>query len=444
MKPIILASKSAQRKKLLKLLGLKFKVRSSKAEEVKKITTTPQALVKKNALIKANEIASKLKDGVVIGADSVVYIGNKKIIGKPKSLKEAKKILKILFKSPQWVYTGVAVVDAKTGKQAIGYEKTRVFMSALTDSEIDKYHKKMPPFDKAGGFDIEGVGSVFIRRIEGCYTNVIGLPMQKLGKMLKDFGVSMLGLFFILNLFGCTTSYNLATEQQESLLYATEKEEKIGLSASKNIEKHYDVIDDIDIRERIESILKRIVEVSDRKNVVYFIKVLDKDIKNAVSLPGGYIYIFKGTVDAAETDDQLASVIAHEVGHITAQHGIKRLQGSYGAMAMQVAAATQSNSRVAKGVGVAIGSLFAEHSLADEFEADRLAVKYLTKAGFNPEGAIQFLDKLKKEQENAPRRKFSYWRTHPFIAKRISNINKEIEGELVFRDYLNLTEIDNN
>ena len=86
----------------------------------------------------------------------------------------------------------MVVIDVETGKRIVDYEKTKIFMQPLSDVEIDKYYKKISPLDKAGGFDIEGWGSIFIRRIEGCYSNVIGLPMAKLSSMLREFGVSVL------------------------------------------------------------------------------------------------------------------------------------------------------------------------------------------------------------------------------------------------------------
>ncbi len=192
MESIILASGSAQRKKLLKQIGLKFSVRSSGVPEIEKIQTTCSALVKHNALLKAEDVALQIKKGVVIGADTVVYIGNKQIVGKPRNLQEARNILKTLFSRPQWVYTGVAVINSRTGERVIDYEKTKVFMIPLSEEEITSYHKKVNPFDKAGGFDIEGFGSIFIQRIEGCYSNVIGLPIAKLAEMLKKVGVSLL------------------------------------------------------------------------------------------------------------------------------------------------------------------------------------------------------------------------------------------------------------
>lgn len=192
MKKLILASGSVQRKKLLKFLGVPFIVRPSRIKEIKTVQTTCSSLVVDNALRKARDVASHFKEGVVIGADTVVYIGNKQIVGKPRNLKDAKRILKILFSRPQWVYTGLAVIDARTGVELVDYEKTKVFMLSLTDEEIASYHRRVNPFDKAGGFDIEGWGSIFIHRIEGCYSNVIGLPMAKLSRMLKKVGISIL------------------------------------------------------------------------------------------------------------------------------------------------------------------------------------------------------------------------------------------------------------
>ncbi len=191
MKTIILASASPQRKELLQRGGIAFKVIPSRAEEINKITTNCSDLVKRNARLKAKEVAARVKKGIVIGADTLVYAGNKETIGKPKDMKDAKRILKLLFSRPHWVYTGVAVMDAQTKKTIVGCEKTKVYMNHLSDQEIDTYHNRISPLDKAGGFDIEGHGGMFIRRIEGCYSNVIGLPMARLREMLKEFNINV-------------------------------------------------------------------------------------------------------------------------------------------------------------------------------------------------------------------------------------------------------------
>lgn len=194
MKEIILASYSLQRRKLLELVGVPFRVIPSRIKEAKTIRTSCADLVKDNALLKAKWVARLTKDSVVIGADTVVYVGHKTIIGKPKNWQEARRILKILFARPSWVYTGLAIIDVQAKRKIVDFEKTKVFMSALSDEEIETYHKKVHPFDKAGGFDIEGAGGLFIHRIEGCYSNVIGLPLPKLHQMLKKIGINILNM----------------------------------------------------------------------------------------------------------------------------------------------------------------------------------------------------------------------------------------------------------
>lgn len=176
----------------MKLLKLPFIVKKSSAKELMCITTNVEDLVKKNALIKACDIADKTKgNALVIGADTVVYSKGKLVL-KPKHLKEAKKNLKMLMSEPHWVYTGVAVIDTETKRMLVRCEKTKVYMTPLDDDEIDRYHKEVPPMDKAGGFDIEGRGGLFIPRIDGCYFNVVGLPIAVLAQMLKKFDVHAL------------------------------------------------------------------------------------------------------------------------------------------------------------------------------------------------------------------------------------------------------------
>ena len=184
MRRIILASRSKARQKLLRQIGLKFTVVESKAKESRKLKTTCQALVIGNAAKKAEDVAGRYRAGVIIAADTVVLVGNK-IIGKPKNRKDAFRTLKLLSKKPQWVYTGIAVYDIDRKKLLTDYEKTKVWMRRLSDKDIKSYFKRVSPLDKAGSFDIQGHGGAFIDRIEGCFYNVVGLPLAKLAKMLK-------------------------------------------------------------------------------------------------------------------------------------------------------------------------------------------------------------------------------------------------------------------
>jgi septum formation protein len=182
---MILASKSKARQKLLKRLGYKFKTAVSGVKESHRPKGSISRMVIGNAARKAEDVASRFDSGIVIGADTVVLVG-RKIIGKPKNMKDAFNILKLLSRKPQWVYTGLAVIDIDNKKKYTAYEKTRVHMRPLKDAQIRNYFKKVSPLDKAGGFDIQGRGRALVERIEGCFYNVVGLPVKKLEKILNN------------------------------------------------------------------------------------------------------------------------------------------------------------------------------------------------------------------------------------------------------------------
>ena len=249
-----------------------------------------------------------------------------------------------------------------------------------------------------------------------------------------------ISILYLLLFFGagCSTEYNLATNQQETLIYGTEKEMKIGEAVAQQFDSHFSIDNDAEINARVRKVLDRIVAVCDRQELVYTIKVIDEDKMNAVSLPGGYVYVYKGLLDKLDNDDQLAGVISHEIGHIAARHAIKRLQGSYGYLLLQILAVQSGSAGVASGVQAAYLSMFLAHSREDEYEADRIGIKYMREAGYNPEEMTSVLKKLKAQEDKEPSRELSYWRTHPYLSERISFSNKEVTGELQFKDYLNI------
>lgn len=198
MKKLILASASPQRRKIMKILGLPFSVSPSRLSENTHLTSGCARLVKTNALRKALDVARRRHRGIVIGSDTVVYSCKKRLILKPRHRREARKNLNELMAGPHWVYSGVAVVDARSGRQEVGFEKTKVFMTKISQKAVRRYHQLVSPLDKAGGFDIEGKAALFIPRIEGCYFNVVGLPLALLAGMLKKFGVSVFCFQFLL------------------------------------------------------------------------------------------------------------------------------------------------------------------------------------------------------------------------------------------------------
>ncbi len=184
--PIYLASKSPRRRKLLKLFNIKFKAISVDLDEKIKPKEKPVDAVKRIASEKLEAAAIELKKGLIITADTVVVIDNK-IIGKPKDKADAKKILKKLSGNTHEVFTGFALYNSKTGKKIVDYERTKVTFRKLKDAEIDEYIKSGSPMDKAGAYGIQDdFGAVFIEKINGCYYNVVGLPLSKLYKRLME------------------------------------------------------------------------------------------------------------------------------------------------------------------------------------------------------------------------------------------------------------------
>lgn len=441
---IILATRSLARKKLLENVGLRVRVIPSGIRESKDLKSGPAVLVKANAAKKALEVSRRLESGIIIAADTL-SIAENKVFGKPRDYPQAVKWLRKLSKKAHYVYTGLAVLKKTKGacKLILDYEKTRVWMRKMSADEIKKYLKSSGSIDKAGSFDIQGKGAFFIERIDGCFYNVVGLPIAKLYRAFKKLNISIFVLFFVssIGLFGCATEYNIATKQEDIILYDTEKEVKIGRQASMQIEKQYKTISDPVMLARLNSIGQRIVAVCDRKNLTYRFAILDQKEINAVSLPGGYIYVYKGLLDFVKNDDELAGVLAHEVGHIVAKHSIKRLQAAMGLNILTVLAAASGNTDAAAGTDLAGFSMMMSYSREDELLSDKLAVRYMRKAGFKPSAITSFLDRLKQKSLNEPLRPGGFYaRTHPYISERISIIKQELGEQLNFKDYINRTE----
>lgn len=188
---IILASGSPRRRELLAGIGLDgLEIIPAVGEEKKNPDLSPAELVKSLALAKAEEVFLKNPGAVVIGADTVVSLDGK-ILGKPKSEAEAGAMLFALSGRAHEVLTGVAVISPE-GQAETGAEITRVCFRSLDPAEIKAYVATGEPMDKAGAYGIQGRASLFVERLEGDYFNVVGLPLCRLGLMLKNLGVKLL------------------------------------------------------------------------------------------------------------------------------------------------------------------------------------------------------------------------------------------------------------
>lgn len=192
MKPIILASQSPRRKELLARLGLVFTAIPANIEENITSFQFPQKAVQEIAFHKARYVSDLLNDGLIIAADTVVVLKDT-ILGKPVDEKNAFKMLTSLSGQEHTVVTGICLMDAASGAFQVDSESTKVRFRELSDTEIRNYIATKEPMDKAGAYGIQGRGAVLVDRIEGCYYNVVGLPLTKLYLMLEGFGINLLG-----------------------------------------------------------------------------------------------------------------------------------------------------------------------------------------------------------------------------------------------------------
>jgi len=191
---LILASQSPRRYELLKQVGLDFEVVPSKVMEDFVQGESPREHVIRLAEAKARDVAGRYPDRWVVAADTVVYIDGS-ILGKPKSREEAEEMLRRLSGQEHRVLTGFFVFRLEGGKSDKEAVQTAVRMKSLTSAEMEWYVKTGEPFDKAGGYAIQGIGSYMIQSIEGSYTNVVGLPLCEVIQTLTRLGAIKISEF---------------------------------------------------------------------------------------------------------------------------------------------------------------------------------------------------------------------------------------------------------
>ncbi len=245
-----------------------------------------------------------------------------------------------------------------------------------------------------------------------------------------------LALFFS---FGCiTTEYDTVTHKQDIFFYSTKKEVAIGEKVARAVEEKYKLSADTKLNEKIMAIGEKLAKVCDRQEILYRFYVLDDKMVNAFSLPGGFVYISTGLLNILHSDDEIAFVLGHEIGHIVARHAIKRLQAALGYNLLILASvAAPSTGNFPQGVSLALASILSGYSQEDEFLADKLGIKYAQKAGFDPKAAIKVMKALEENNRKEPLHRIAYFRTHPYIPQRIRKIKEELGMPLNVNDFLN-------
>ncbi|MFQ5695990.1 MAG: Maf family protein [Terriglobia bacterium] len=188
MKRIILASRSPRRREVLRTAGFAFEVIAGAGEEPYRQGEEPARYAERMARRKAEAVATNLAardDAVVLGADTVVVLGGE-VLGKPRSPEDACAMLERLAGRAHEVITGVALVAPGSARASVAHERTQVFFRVLTRTEIEAYVATGEPLDKAGAYAIQGLGARLVSRIEGCYFNVMGLPVALVDRLLRE------------------------------------------------------------------------------------------------------------------------------------------------------------------------------------------------------------------------------------------------------------------
>lgn len=188
---LILASASPRRFELLNRLGVPFAVSVSGVDEWVPDAMAPDAMVEELAVRKARAVASAHAHCLVIGADTTVVIDGA-VLNKPVDADDARRLLTLLRGRTHEVWTGVAIVDAASGRIEVSAVRSLVRLRAVTDAVIDAYVATGEPLDKAGAYAIQGGAGVFVDGIDGCYANVVGLPLCELAVLLQSFDIQVI------------------------------------------------------------------------------------------------------------------------------------------------------------------------------------------------------------------------------------------------------------
>lgn len=203
-------------------------------------------------------------------------------------------------------------------------------------------------------------------------------------------------------------------------------EKKAGAEGHEALKKDPGFVKDAAMLNRLGTVAKKLVPVCERKELTYHFAVLDSDELNAFALPGGYVYVTKGLMKAAATNDELAAVVAHELGHVNRKHSVRQAEKA-GLMTLVVALMGVKNETEKYQKAAAIAAFFANQKFSrnDEYEADRCAVEYSSKAGFNPNGLVTFFNRI--NNDNALTKVTKYFSTHPPTTDRIKAAQEHIK-----------------
>ena len=213
----------------------------------------------------------------------------------------------------------------------------------------------------------------------------------------------------------------------------TQQEVQAGADYARQINAQLPLVRDQYTNQYINQLGRQIAAQADQRGIPYTFYVVNSDAVNAFAIPGGHIYVNRGTIERADNVSQLAGVLAHEIGHVAERHGIQQAQRAQNANTMLgvlYGVLLRRNPGGVEQAAVQVGgtAVFAGYSREAEREADRMAIGYLMRSGYNPNGLPQFFGKLQAEQQRNPSRVEQWFATHPMSAERVQNTQAAISA----------------
>lgn len=237
-------------------------------------------------------------------------------------------------------------------------------------------------------------------------------------------------LFFVIFILftGCATYYNPVTGKQEKTFYTERDEIDMGIALDKKISSEFKIVDNPDrIFPGFTTICSRIALNSDRKNLSYSFKIIEKNELNAFALPGGFVYVYTGLLKNIDSPDELACVVGHEVAHICNRDSVHILEKQ---LLYSIPASVLFGANRQKAIQQAADTIFTlsmlKYSRTQEIQADTLGMVYAFKAGYNPEGMISFFNKMEKLKKEQSSLNLTFLSSHPDTQERIKNAREVV------------------
>ena len=242
--------------------------------------------------------------------------------------------------------------------------------------------------------------------------------------------IRIISLVCALSLFGVVSCTTTGMNRGQFNLISTAQEVEMGDRFADEIAKQHTFLEAPAIQQYVQGIGGRLAAVSDRQDIEYHFTVIDnREQVNAFALPGGWLYVYTGLLERAETEGEVAAVLAHEIGHVAARHHTEQMTKQLGySLLMQLVLGDDPNQYAALAAELfgTLGHL--KFSRNDELEADRIALIYLSRAGYRPDAMVTFLEKLQDMSEHEPGRITAFLSTHPMAAVRVEKARSLLDS----------------